>query len=69
MYCLKKKKTRSNLFPQASAGRPASSLRHGPRPLDLDIIFYGAASGEVAGDGRPLPVQPGSTDGGEAAAS
>jgi len=29
---------------QASAGRDFESRRWGPRPLDLDIIFYGSAS-------------------------
>ncbi len=41
---------------EAGAGRGGGGVRFGPRPLDLDIIFYGGLTGEVPGDGAPLPV-------------
>lgn len=43
------------LHAQAQLGRQQGGQRWGPRPLDLDIIFYGGASVHEAGLEIPHP--------------
>ena len=46
---------RACMAAQAQLGRQQGGQRYGPRPLDLDIIFYGSASMHEAGLEIPHP--------------
>ena len=49
LHCQHRKGLADQLWPcqQASLGRDFGSQRWGPRPLDLDIIFYGGTRTDV----------------------